>query len=124
MNDPRLQHARCPHCGRALTYRRYHAGFSNEGFAYCDQDEAVVTWSTYDPRYTAIVDKHPWMLNEAERRAVESALRPCPFGGTFSFGNAPRCPHCHGKLAGLVPSDIYFAVMGRRVDGASSDIWL
>lgn len=52
-------HATCPNCGRAFDYHEYHAGFGNQGFLYCDQDEAVLTWSSYDPTYETVVGQKP-----------------------------------------------------------------
>ena len=123
VSDPRTHHATCPHCGTTFEYQRYHAGFSNEGYMYCDQDDTVLTWGTYDRAYTRIVNKVPWGLTADEQRAVEASLKPCPHGGHFAFSNLPRSPSCNGELPDLVPSKIYFAVVGRRVDADKTDVW-
>jgi hypothetical protein len=116
--------ASCPHCDRSITYVRYHAGFSNEGYLYCDSDTTVLTWDAYDPNYMAIVGaKHPWMLTPAEEQLVEVALESCPNGGRFGFGNPPRCPHCSGDISFLVPDKIYFIVTGPRVKAEENGVW-
>lgn len=124
MSDPRSREANCAHCGHAFAYRQYHAGFSNEGYMYCDQDEAVLTWGAYNSSHTRIVDKHPWMLSPEERRLVEASIKPCPCGGRFAFSNQPRCPSCNRELPELLSNPIYFAVVGRRVDGDKADAWV
>ena len=116
--------ADCPHCGQQFSYERFHAGFSNEGYMYCDQDEAVFTWDAYAPAYARLLDKHPWMLTADERHRVESVVRPCPCGGRFAFGNPPLCPKCHADISALVPNKDYFIVTGRRVNGDKDDAWV
>ena len=91
---------------------------------YCDQDETVLTWDAYNPHYSRITSRHPWALDREEQVQVESAIKPCPYGGCFAFANPPLCPHCHESIAFLVPSPEYFIVTGRRVDGDTEDIWL
>jgi hypothetical protein len=116
--------ARCPNCRHDLQYERIHAGFSDLGYMYCDRDEAVVTWDSYDRRYTSVVgEKHPWVLDDDDRGRGEAALGACPFGGTFSFRNAPRCPRCDGELPDLAVDPTYFVVLGRRLDAAKDRIW-
>lgn len=102
----------CPSCGREILYERFHAGFSNEGFAYCDNDSTVLLWETFAPWYTAIVKKHPWMLNDEERRRVEAMFPRCQCGGRFAFTNPPLCPHCRSDISSFVPAGIYFLVIG------------
>jgi hypothetical protein len=117
--------ATCLHCGREFSYERFHAGFSNLGYMYCDEDETVITWSTYNPAYIQIIhDKHPWVLDRKEQQKVEASLKPCPYGGCFSFDNPPLCPFCHESVAFLVQGKEYFIVTGRRVDGDREDVWL
>ena len=71
-HDSRHQSIRCPGCQRELHYTRYHEGFNNEGYMYCDMDATVVRWSTFDERYRQIVDdKHPWVLDSEERNTAE-----------------------------------------------------
>jgi hypothetical protein len=104
---------------------QYHAGFGDQGYLYCDSDETVLTWSSYDPIYRQLVPgTHPWMLDASGKKTVEEALKPCPHGGRFAFANPPRCPHCNEDISGVVPGDIYFVVTGRWVDGEKgADIW-
>ncbi len=117
--------ARCPHCQRDFEYQQYHSGFGDQGYMYCDADEAVLTWSSYDPVYRGLVPgTHPWMLGEDGKATVEGALNDCPYGGHFRFGNLPRCPHCREDISSVVPGDIYFVVTGRWVDGEKGEpIW-
>jgi hypothetical protein len=118
------QSTRCPHCKRALQFQRIHAGFGDFGYMYCDHDEAVVTWDSYDQRCTEVVgEKHPWMLNDEERRGVEAAIKDCPYGGHFSYGNPPRCPHCFGDLPSLAADRPYVVVLGRRLDATTDRLW-
>jgi len=67
--------ATCPHCGRRFEYERYHAGFSDEGYMYCDHDETVLTWHALGPAYRRVVAKLPWMLETDEQRRVEESLK-------------------------------------------------
>lgn len=113
----------CPACHGTLQYERIHAGFSNLGYMYCDQDETVLTWDAYDPRYTRVIDEHPWMLANDERANVEGALGPCPFGGAFKFRNVPHCPNCRAELPTLAVESVYFVVLGRRLDASKDSLW-
>jgi hypothetical protein len=114
----------CPHCNRHIEAQQYHAGFSNLGFMYCDRDGALLTWDTYSVAYTAIVGKHPWMLDAEEKRRVEGAILPCPRGGRFLFRNPPRCPQCNGEIAALLTDDIHFLVYGERFDADADGLWV
>lgn len=114
---------RCPRCDRVLEFQRYHARFGNQGYLYCGNDATVLTWDSYDPRYSSISDNtHPWMLDVPAKHAVERALRPCPCGGSFRFANLPRCPHCLELLPHLA-NPPYFVILAGRVDGDETDIW-
>ena len=113
----------CPHCHRRFDGAQYHAGFSDLGFLYCDQDGSLLTWSSYSPVYSAIVDKHPWMLDEEESRQVEDALLPCPRGGRFRFGSPPRCPYCNKDLSSLLKDPIHFLAYGERLDADKDQLW-
>jgi hypothetical protein len=95
---------------------------------YCDADGALLTWDTYSPRYTAITNKHPWMLSEDERRQVELSVQKCPRGGTFLFRNPPLCPHCHSDFrpaadAAEPRQGGYFFVCGERFDADGDNLW-
>jgi len=59
----------CKSCGATLAAERYHAGFSDVGFLYCDKDSTILTWSAYDPDFDKVVGekKVPWGLTEEER---------------------------------------------------------
>jgi len=113
----------CPHCGSYFTYERHHAGFSNQGFMYCSDDETILLWDTYNPIYQKLTDKHPWMLSVDEQRKVEEAIKPCPYGGNFAFANPPLCPSCHESVAFIVPDPIYYVVTGRKLDGDTESVW-
>ena len=78
----------CPACGREVTVERFHAGFGNQGFRYCDRDSTVLTWDSYDPTWTGLVGEvHPWMLTPEQKDAVEGPHPMCPCGGRFRFLN-------------------------------------
>ena len=124
MTDPRTHNTQCPHCGKSFEYQRHHAGFSSQGFMYCDQDATVLTWGAWDPRYRRLTQKFPWMLDSDERHVVEASTLPCPCGGRFGFANPPRCPLCNEELPSLVPNQIYYVIVGRRIDGDDIDVWL
>jgi hypothetical protein len=119
----------CKTCGVELEVKgKYHAGFSDLGFLYCDKDTTVLTFSSYDPQYQEIVGRiHPWVLawdgKMGELRRVESRLRKCPCGGSFSFLNPLRCPVCRGAFSGPISDDIYFVILGKRIDGEKTNIW-
>lgn len=115
----------CPSCGRFPSIKHvYHAGFSNSGFLYCDRCTNVLVFSSFDPNFESIVGKkHPWTLNEEERRAVERALVDCPCGGKFSFENPLRCPHCNASVRGPLFETIYYNVVGQVLDGDKQNVW-
>jgi len=115
----------CPACGREFKYQRYHAGFGNQGYLYCDSSPTVLVWGSLEqPAYRDLIDKHPWMLDRTEQKLVEQALAPCPCGGRFRFDAPPRCPHCRADISALVPDKIYYVDSGDNVDGDSQDRWL
>jgi len=92
---------------------------------YCDRDEMIVTWSSFDKQYERVVgQKHPWTLEVDERRRVEEAIGSCPCGGRFSFTNPPLCPCCHESLASLVPDAIYYIVTGKQLEADRDRMWL
>ncbi len=90
---------------------------------FCDQDEVVLTWGMFDPKYRDITRKPPWTLANDERSLVEKALKPCPFGSRFEFGNSPLCPTCFKDISTVVPGGIYYVVTGLRIDGDNEEIW-
>ncbi len=106
-----------------IQFEQYHAGFGDEGYLYCDRGPTVLTWSAYDRAYSALANKLPWMLTDAEKRHVEDALLPCPCGGKFAFGNPPLCPYCLQEIRSLVPDPIYYLVVDNRVRGEDVIIW-
>lgn len=117
----------CEHCGtRVAVKARYHAGFSDLGFLYCDKDSKVVTFNAYDPEYHRAVgcnDCVPWQLTDEQQTRVEDALVPCPCGGNFLFKNPLRCPNCGKPLAKPIMKDIYFYVLDQIIDGEKVHIW-
>lgn len=121
--DTGVKRAVCPHCHTEFTYYQRHAGFGEEGYIYCDQDEVVLTWGMFDPKYRDITQKPPWTLAHDEGSLVEKALKPCPFGGRFAFGNPPLCPTCFKDISTVVPGGIYYVVTGRRIDGDQEEVW-
>jgi len=102
----------------------FHSGFSNRTFLYCDETPAVLEFSVYNPRYVSIVgDKHPWSLDDEEKRKLEQSLKPCPLGGQFRFGAHPRCPACGSEIPDLPQDDIHFIEIGTVFDGDIEDVW-
>jgi|HubBroStandDraft_1064217.scaffolds.fasta_scaffold01599_11 hypothetical protein len=85
----------CDACGRYFRYRLVHAGFSNTAYAYCDECGMASLLSAYGPVPDSV--QVPW--HEAISTEVESHLRPCPCGGHFVRGSAPRCPTCKAALS-------------------------
>lgn len=110
----------CPHCGKKIRLRQqylYHAGFSNQGFLYCDSCPAILVFGSYNPNYVRIVgDKHPWMLSQEEKKRVEAHLTHCHCQGRFRFEAYPRCPHCAGDLHSLLPDKMHFIAVGDVLD--------
>jgi hypothetical protein len=114
----------CWHCGRTLDFDRFHAGFSNQGYMYCDRDSTIVIWSSYDPTYSALSEStHPWMLTVEAKQVVERSIIDCPCGGQFRFANLPRCPHCNGDLGDLASEAIYYVILDRHIDGDVTPVW-
>ncbi len=110
----------CPHCTKEIRLRQeypYHAGFSNQGFLYCDSCAATLVFGSYNRNYVRVVgDKHPWMLSREEKKRVEARLKPCRCGRHFRFDAHPRCPHCGGDIQSLLPDAMHFLLVGDVVD--------
>lgn len=114
----------CPHCGHHSEYDKFHAGFGNQGYMYCDSDCTLVTWSAFDSRFVRLVgSKHSWMLNNDERKLVEESILDCPCGGRFTFNSNPRCPKCNCELPQTPSDSIYFLILGMRIDGEKQSVW-
>ena len=95
-----------------------------EGFLYSATDAIGLTWDAYDPGYSCIVDKFPWMLGPAEQAAVEAALRSGLRGEPYRFANPPSCPRCEGALRDLASaSRECFVVTGDRLDASTDAVW-
>lgn len=124
-----MKKQQCRTCGVELEVKgKYHAGFSDLGFLYCDKDTTVLTFSSYDTQYQEIVGRiHPWVLawdgRMDELRRVESKLRKCPCGGSFSFRNPLRCPVCGKAFSRPMSDDIFFVILDKRIDGDKANIW-
>jgi len=105
-----------------------HAGFSDEGFLYCDNDQTVLKFSSFDPVYQRLVGAvHPWVLAEEKKvdelKRVEDNLIPCPCGGHFSFENPLICPVCKGVFSEPIAKNIYYIVLGKMIDGEKTNVW-
>jgi uncharacterized protein YbaR (Trm112 family) len=85
----------CETCRRSFRYRLIHSGFNDSVYAYCNECTMIVLLSTYGP-VPALLRLRP---HEAISIEVESQLRPCPCGGRFTRGAAPRCPYCKQALS-------------------------
>jgi hypothetical protein len=102
----------CANCREVMSFdqpHRYHAGLGNEGFLYNEAGDMTVVWSTYDEAYIAIVgDKHPWVLDAAERDAIEAVLQPSPKGDRWLFSNPPRCTTCGEPIGKPIDQDFHY----------------
>ena len=118
---------RCQSCGSEVEAKgRYHTGFNDTGFLYCDRDSTVLTFGAYDKKFEELVgDKViPWELDEDQKHRIASNLVGCPCGGRFSFANPLRCPRCKGVLsAPMSPRGIYFVQIDKRLDSEKTRIW-
>jgi hypothetical protein len=120
----------CPSCKANITLRQkyfYHAGFSNQGFLYCDNCSTILEFSVYNPNYVRLAgEKHPWSLSRDEQAFVEHHLAPCSTcGGRFRFNAVPGCPNCSADISILLPSKLHFIELGKIVDGdKEKDIWV
>ncbi len=120
---------RCKSCGSEVEGKgRFHTGFNDTGFLYCDRDSTVLTFSSFDPMYEAIAGMvHPWTLAEERKadilKAVEDHIVDCPCGGRFSFENPLRCPVCGGVFSEPMSGNIYFVVLDRHLDGEQMNVW-
>jgi len=114
----------CSYCKRPIQLKGpYHAGFSNEGFLYCDKDATVLIFDSFNRYYNRVVpNKHPWMLTTKEKQAVEHHLKPCQCGGIFKFGNKPRCPYCKKLIREFVDS-MHYLIIGKKVNGNKKSAW-
>jgi hypothetical protein len=64
---------RCSACHREVGVERFHAGFGDQGFIYCDRDSTILTWDSLDPSWTSLVGEvHPWMLSPEQKVEVEA----------------------------------------------------
>jgi hypothetical protein len=81
---------KCESCGTESLSPQpypYHAGFSSQGFLYCESCPELVVFGAYDSTYRSLIgDKtHPWSLNSEQKAIVENALRPSTCGGNFDL---------------------------------------
>ena len=121
----------CGKCKKKYAVQKYHAGFSDVGFLYCDRDSTVMTFNMYDDEYWKFLGSDfpaPWTKEKDKQEALvqvlEKHFKPCPCGGKFSFKNTLRCPACNSKLSGNSVETIYFYVIDdRHIDGAKTPIW-
>ena len=68
-------------------------------------------------------EKHPWDLNETEKKQIEFSILPCVCGGKYKFDLTPCCPNCHKDLSALLPGRIYYLKIGNYIDGDIINIW-
>lgn len=119
---------KCPHCFNLIDLKQkypYHAGFSNQGFLYCNLCPNILEFGSYNCYYVSLIgDKHPWMLTIEEKKKVEDHLKPCPCGGHFRFDAYPRCPHCRENIQSLLPDKIHFLEIGKVIDADKENVWI
>ena len=114
----------CTNCAQGFAYELVHARLSDQGYMYCDSDDAIVTWDSMSASYTAFVgDVHPWMLDQSGRELIEASVVDCPYGGHFSFSAVPRCAFCQAEVPDLIEDPTYYAITGRHLDGAMLNVW-
>ena len=121
---------KCKSCGAEVEGRaRYHTGFSNMGFLYCNKDQTVLVFSSYDKVYTKLVGGPipPWGLawgkKTEELKRVEDNLVSCPCGGRFLFVNPLICPVCKGVFSEPIAEDIHFIILGKLIDADKENVW-
>jgi len=126
------QIVKCRECGSTYPVKyAIHAGFSDMGFLYCDQDTTVLTFSSYDSEFEQLQSRQPpghlWTLIEEgleeDIRRIESRLMRCPCGGKFSSENPLLCPNCRGVLSEPISKTIYLIVLDRWIDGEKQSVW-
>lgn len=119
----------CPHCKKNIHVKQeyfYHAGFSNQGFLYCNLCPNLLEFDTYNSSYLLVLGEHihPWSLSSDEKKKVEDHLKPCPCGGRFLFDAFPRCPHCNKNVQSLLPDNMHFIEFGKVIDADKEDVWI
>ncbi len=120
---------KCPNCKKLILLKQeylYHAGFSNRGFLYCELCPTILEFSSYDRNYKKFIrDKGPWPLAVDEKQLIEKHLKYCPCGGRFRFDAPPKCPHCLGSIASLLPDKIHFVEVDKVIDADKNpDVWI
>lgn len=108
--QPRQAPIICPQCEASLDTLLWgpaRCGPGDELAFYCDQCGRPAVAGVYElARYATFSGwGAPSEASGSDRRSMEEALCPCECGGTFRFVAMPRCPHCHGSLAGLLPDE-------------------
>jgi len=119
---------KCKTCGKQVEGERYHAGFSDIGFLYCNKDSTVLIFNAFDPVFEKLAgDIHPWTLveenNKEKMESIENNLINCPCGGRFYFDNYLICPICGGEFSEQMAKNIYVFVLGQEIDGEKQNIW-
>ena len=117
----------CRFCNYSINIiypKTIHAGFSNMGFMYCNKCPNLLTWGSYNRDYMKIIErKHPWALNEDEKKKVEDAVIKCECGGNYTFSAKPRCPNCNNEIPEILPDKIHYIVLKKEIDGHKENIW-
>jgi hypothetical protein len=80
----------CEHCMEKFGIEIFHNGFGDSSYAYCDRCGKTAILSGWSKEWPKGVK-----CTQAEiAPEMESHLKPCECGGTFTKGNYPRCPKC------------------------------
>lgn len=119
---------KCKTCEQQVEGERYHAGFSDIGFLYCNKDSTVIIFNAYDSTFEKLVgDILPWTLVEENDRVkmelIERNLINCPCGGKFYFDNSLICPICGGEFSEPMAKNIYVFVLDQEIDGEKQNVW-
>lgn len=92
-----LKKGDCEHCGRFYRYSLWHCGFGDNSYAYCDEC-GVLALLNYSNEHVSALPPLSEKFGEIDE-AWEQYLQPCPCGGNFRKGAAPRCPYCREQLS-------------------------
>ena len=90
----------CDSCTRTFAYYLIHNGFNESCYAYCSVCGMTAVIDTrYEDRTAEGFPRHRSITS-----AAEQSMAPCPCGGSFKAGAAPRCTHCTEKLSATAAS--------------------
>ncbi len=87
----------CNHCSASFSYYLVHNGFNNSQYAYCDSCGMVAVLNVLSKQFPlAPTDR---LMTGHLQPELETKLRPCDCGGSFTVDAVPRCPSCRMPLS-------------------------